>query len=195
MLKPHIDMSIGNYLKQQSSCIEIIEYGDFQCEHCANVFPVIKCLEKILGLQMKFDFRHFPLANLHPLALECAIASEAAALQNKFWSMHDIIFNNQKYLTRSTLLEFAEVIKLDVRLFQISRERKEIFSKVISDFDSGVNRGVYETPTFFINGFRYRGKNDLDSLYRACHYQLALKESEYRIPQNIYGGDNYILTN
>src|SRR4051812_27479132 len=118
MLKPQIDTSLGDILKHQATpCIEIIEYGDFQCERCANAFPIIKYMEKMLGPKMKFSFRHFPLANLHPLALESAIAVEAAALQHKFWSMHDIIFNNQKNLTRSSLLEFAEALKLDVKLF------------------------------------------------------------------------------
>jgi len=196
MLKSLIDMSKGHFLNHQAPpSIEVIEYGDFQCEHCANAFPVIKCLQKILGPQLKFSFRHFPLANVHPLALETAIASEAAALQHKFWSMHDIIFNNQKNLTRSSLLEFAEVLKLDVRLFQTSRERKEIFNKVISDFDTGVNKGVRETPTFFINGFRYRGKNDLDGLFRTCQYQLTLKERENRMLEESYGRENFKITN
>jgi protein-disulfide isomerase len=149
--------------------IELIQYGDFQCPHCADVYPVIKWLLDSFGDLLKFVYRHYPMPTRHPLSLQAAVATEAAALQGKFWYMHDMIFENQKYLTRTSFSEFAREIDLDSRAFEDCREHRKLFRKVISDFESGVKSGVDSTPTFFINGARYDGFDDFDNLYSALH--------------------------
>jgi protein-disulfide isomerase len=149
--------------------IELIQYGDFQCPHCADVYPVIKWLLDSFGDLLKFVYRHYPMPTRHPLSLQAAVATEAAALQGKFWYMHNMIFENQKYLTRTSFSEFAREIDLDSRAFEDCREHRKLFRKVISDFESGVKSGVDSTPTFFINGARYDGFDDFDNLYSALH--------------------------
>src|SRR5271170_2427480 len=86
-LRTDLDHTIGYPLAP----LELIQYGDFQCEYCANAYPVIKWLLEYFGDLLKFTFRHYPMPNRHPLALEAAVAVEAAALQGKFWQMHDLI--------------------------------------------------------------------------------------------------------
>jgi protein-disulfide isomerase len=147
--------------------IELIQYGDFQCEYCAGVYPVIKWLQDSFGAALKFVYRHYPIPTRHPLALQAAIAAEAAALQGKFWYMHDMIFENQKFLTQTSFGEFARQIDLETQSFENCREHRKLFQKVISDFESGVKSGVDSSPTFFINGERYHGFDDFDSLYSA----------------------------
>jgi protein-disulfide isomerase len=81
--------------------------------------------------------------------------------------MHDMIYENQKYLTRASFSEFAREIDLDTRVFEDCREQRQLFWKVISDYEGGVKSGVDSSPTFFINGVRYDGFDDFESLYSA----------------------------
>jgi protein-disulfide isomerase len=177
MLKYLFDHRRDHYYGSTLAPIEIIEYGDFQCKHCATVYPEIKLLQEKMGNQLKFVFRHYPLPAVHPLALDAAIAAEAAAQQGalSFWHMHDMIFENQRHLCLSSLSKFAEEIELDTTLFEDHRAQKKLIHKVTSDFESGSKSNVTGTPTFFINGHRYNGYSDFESLYKTCKYILTFK--------------------
>jgi protein-disulfide isomerase len=172
MLKNIIEMPFDHWLGKEQAQLELMQYGDFQCQHCADVYPVIKLLLEKLDSDIKFIFRHYPLHSQHALALEAACAAEAAALQGKFWYMHDMIFENQKHLVRSSFSRFAENIELDMRTFEDSCGHKKLIHKVINDFESGIRSGVDSTPTFYINGKKYNGFNDFETLYKTCRYVL-----------------------
>jgi protein-disulfide isomerase len=165
--------------------IELIQYGDFQCAYCAETYLVIKILQECFGDLLKFVFRHYPMPNHYPLSLQAAIASEAAALQGKFWYMHDMIYENQKYLTRSSFSEFAREIDLDTEAFEDCRYHRKLARKVISDFEGGVKSGVNSSPTFFLNGARYDGLDDFDSLYLAIrnanHFEYGTEDRSVRL--------------
>ena len=76
--------------------IELVEYGDYQCPHCGHAYPIIKSIQQQLGGQLKFVFRNFPLAEMHPNDTNAAVATEASAVQCKFWEMHDLLYENQE---------------------------------------------------------------------------------------------------
>lgn len=135
--------------------VELVEYGDYQCPHCGKAHPIVKKLQKELGPRLKFVFRNFPLSKIHPQAKTAAIAAEAAGLQGKFWEMHDILFENQKQLTNSALIEYAARLKLDIPKFEADLQKPESDEKVEAQFYSGMRSGVNATPTFFINGEKY----------------------------------------
>ncbi|MCE9540615.1 MAG: thioredoxin domain-containing protein, partial [Bacteroidetes bacterium] len=97
LLKPPVN-SNDHIRGNINAPIELVEYGDFQCSDCGRAYPMIKAIRQALGDDLKFVFRHFPLTEIHPQAVNAALAAEAAALQNKFWEMHDIILQNQKQL-------------------------------------------------------------------------------------------------
>src|SRR6185369_9882148 len=78
--------------------LTLVEYGDYQCPYCGAAHPVIKRLQKALGRKLRFVFRNFPLSQAHPYAIIAAEAAEAAALQGKFWEMHDLIYDRQEEL-------------------------------------------------------------------------------------------------
>jgi protein-disulfide isomerase len=168
LLHPIFRTDYDHYHGSPLAPIELIQYGDFQCEYCAEAYPVIKYLQDAFGDLLKFVYRHYPIPTRHPLSLQAAVATEAAALQGKFWHMHDMIYENQKYLCRTSFSEFAREIDLDIQAFEDCREHRKLFHKVISDFEGGVKSGVDASPTFFINGSRYNGFDDFDSLYMAC---------------------------
>jgi protein-disulfide isomerase len=135
--------------------IELVEYGDYQCPHCGHAYPIIKNIQKKMGSKLKFVYRNFPLAEIHPDAINAAMASEAAGLQKKFWEMHDHIFEHQNRLNESSLIKYAEQLDLDIEQFNIDRKSEALIQKVESDFESGVRSGVNGTPSFFINGEKY----------------------------------------
>src|SRR5450432_592959 len=141
----------------EAATIELVEYGDYQCPHCGAAYPVIKKIQKAFGKQILFVFRNFPLAEIHSDAMAAAIASEAAALQNKFWQMHDIIFENQESLDEESLYKMAASIGLDLKKFKKDILREDLKAKVDADFESGVRSGVNGTPSFFINGNKFDG--------------------------------------
>src|SRR5688572_14633979 len=92
--------------------IELVEYGDYQCPHCGQAYPIIKAIQQKFGSDLKFVFRNFPLSEVHPQARIAAIATEAANMQGRFWEMHDVIFENQKNLFARSLTEYARRIGL-----------------------------------------------------------------------------------
>ncbi|MGN6419870.1 MAG: DsbA family protein [Pseudobacter sp.] len=130
----------------------LVEYGDYQCPHCAKAHPFVQKLLKEFKGEVKFVFRNFPLQEVHPMAMMAALATEAAAKQDKFWEMHDIIFEHQQTLSADAILDFAAELGMDQARFGKDLLDKELMNKVERDFVSGLRSGVNGTPTFFLNG-------------------------------------------
>ena len=147
--------------------VTLVEYADYQCPYCGAAHPVIKRLQKSLGKKLRFVFRNFPLTHSHPYALLAAQAAEAAALQGKFWEMHDLIFENQEQLEPEVLPRWAHEIGLDVNQFAQAVGEGKVTKRIEEDYASGLESGVEGTPSFFINGTRYESEDDYDSLCAA----------------------------
>ena len=147
--------------------LTLVEYGDYQCPYCGAAYPVVKHLQKTLRKKLRFVFRNFPLTQLHPYANIAAKAAEAAALQGKFWEMHDLIFEQQTFLEPDIIPLWAERIGLDLKKFGNDSEEDIVEKRIQEDRQSGIRSGVNGTPTFFINGTRYDGSPDYDSLLAA----------------------------
>lgn len=137
--------------------LELVEYGDYQCSYCGEAYPIIKSVQQTLENDLKFVFRNFPLSEVHPDAKNAAMAAEAAALQNKFWEMHDILYENQQQLDEGHLVSFAKKIGLDVNKFRSDMQKSVVSDKIENDFESGARSGVNGTPSFFVNGKKYNG--------------------------------------
>lgn len=167
-LKPIVGTA-DNIQGNPAAAITLVEYGDYQCPHCGHAYPIVKEIQQNFGDRLKFVFRNFPLKNIHPLAVPAAIASEAAARQDKFWEMHDVIFENQENLHGNSFRHFAEDIGLDLAQFERDSKDSGIFEKVDTDFESGIMSGVNGTPTFFINGIRHNGPHETADLLAAIN--------------------------
>lgn len=147
--------------------VTLVEYGDYECPFCGRAYPIVHQVRKTLGSKLRFVFRNFPLAEIHPHAMRAAETSEAAAVQGKFWEMHDMIFTHQKSLDDEHLLQYAEQIGLDVERVRSELESGVHSERVQQDFRSGIRSGVNGTPTFFINGERLDGPWDFEGLMDA----------------------------
>jgi len=144
--------------------VTLVEYGDYECPHCGRAYPIVKEIQERLGNQLRFVFRNFPLAELHPHAQHAAEAAEAAAAQGKFWQMHDALFEHQRALDDKHLIGLARSLGLDEARFTSELESHAHQRHVRDDFMSGVRSGVNGTPTFFINGIRHDDSWDLETL-------------------------------
>jgi protein-disulfide isomerase len=147
--------------------VTLVEYGDYECPHCGRAYPIVHELQRRMGRRLRFVFRNFPLAEIHPHALRAAEAAEAAAAQGKFWEMHDAIFEHQAHLTDADLLRYATVLGVDAVKMKADLAAGTYLDHVQADFTSGVRSGVNGTPTFFINGTRYDESWDLETLLEA----------------------------
>lgn len=170
-LKPAV--SSADHIQGLSDApLEMVEYGDYQCPHCGHAYPIIKKVQEELGDKLKFVFRNFPLSEVHPNAFAAAVAAEAAALQNKFWEMHDILFENQRALDEVSLFGYAKKIGLDLQKFKDDIQDQELSGKVDNDFESGVRSGVNGTPSFFIKGKKYNGNWETEPFIKYLKSQL-----------------------
>jgi protein-disulfide isomerase len=144
--------------------ITIVEYGDFECPYTGGAYPVIKELTKQFNEKIYFVYRNFPLNDIHPHAQHAAEAAEAAAAQDKFWQMHDYLFEHQKALDDHHLLEYAQKVELNIDRFKKEMSEHVYAPLINKSLKSGIDSGVEGTPTFFINGERYEDSWDLDTL-------------------------------
>lgn len=153
--------------------VTLVEYGDYECPSCGAAHPVVQEVQRVLGPKLRFVFRNFPLAQIHPHAKQAAEAAEAAGAQGKFWEMHDVIFENQDALEDADLLRYASSLSLDADRFAAELSTGVYTSRVRADFRSGVRSGVNGTPTFFINGARHEESWDLPTLLGAVQAAAA----------------------
>jgi protein-disulfide isomerase len=131
----------------------ILEYGDYECPYSRKAFRQIERVERQFGGGVRFAFRYFPLVDIHPHAFDAAAAAEAAALQDRFWDMHELLFHRQKALEDEDLRRYAAQLGLDVARFDEDRLSTGVRSRIQRDIDSGIASGeVRGTPTLFIDG-------------------------------------------
>jgi protein-disulfide isomerase len=136
----------------------LVEYGDFECPHCAKMAPTIDEFLRDFGSDFCFVYRHFPVSVYHPHAMLAALASEAADEQGKFWSMHHALFRNSASLSREKIYDLARELKLDQEIFELDMMRPDLLEKVKAQMHSATKSEVRGTPSFFINGEKYLGE-------------------------------------
>jgi protein-disulfide isomerase len=153
--------------------LTLVEYGDYECPYCGAAYPVIKEIQKQMVDDLRFIFRNFPITTSHPHAEQAAEAAEAASAQSHFWEMHDQLFEHQDQLRLEHLRAYARTLHLDLKQFDYELADNVHAQKVRDDFMGGVRSGVNGTPTFFINGVRYDGRHDVNSLLAALRTAAA----------------------
>jgi protein-disulfide isomerase len=153
-LRPHFDPERDHVRGSADAAVTLLEYGDFVAPSCMDAAPVLNSLARRLGDDLRFAFRHFPIADAHPLALSVAVAAEAAGAQGEFWSMHDRIFSSEFGVGPKALRRHAREMGLDLDRYDEDVAGGAHVSHVFEDFNSGTRSGVNGAPTFFINGAR-----------------------------------------
>ena len=158
-----------------TALVSLVEYGDYECPYCGEAYPVVEELQRVLGDRLRFVFRHFPLTQVHPHALGAAEAAEAAGAQKMFWEMHATLYTHQHALDGAHLIRYAIALGLDPTSFHQALDGRSYEARVREDFLSGVRSGVNGTPTFFVDGVRYDGPPEFDSLLAVLAEAAAAK--------------------
>ena len=162
-------------LGDQRASVILVEYGDYECPHCGHAYPIVKRVQKHFGKPLAFVFRNFPLSEIHPNAESAAEAAEFAATRERFWEMHDGIFENQRSLGPPLLIKLAHNLELSADDLQSALTRGEFAPRVRSDFLGGVRSGVNGTPTFFIDGRRHDAPFEFEDLVTAIEARLEAR--------------------
>lgn len=153
-----VTVSLNDHIRaNKDATVTLVEFGDFQCPACAAYEGIVQKVVADNAQDIRFVFRHFPLTAIHQNALLASKYAEAAAIQGKFWEMHDVLYDKQQDWSASlgakALFEgYAKTLGLDVVKLSSDAMSKEVESKILAQYKEGVRLGVQGTPTFFING-------------------------------------------
>ena len=167
--------------------VTLVEYGDFECPHCAGAHAVVAAVRQRLGARLRVVFRNFPLTAVHPHALHAAEAAESVAAHagpDAYWAMHDALFVHQQdsadALDDAHLVRYAAAAGADPRQVGAELAARTYEALVRSDFVSGERSGVRGTPTFFVNGVRYGGDWRDVGAFTAALASAARREAQRR---------------
>jgi len=155
-----------------NATVKLVLYGDYQSAQSADVYRLIKVIQRQLDVSLGesylcFIFRHFPQSEIHSQAQRAAEAAVAAGAQGQFWQMHDILFSHQEALGNGYLVEYASRLELDISQFLQAMSRHIYTDRIHQDIASGLQSGVTDAPTLFINSLRYGDRWNIERLMAA----------------------------
>jgi len=149
--------------------LTLVEYGDFECPFCSRATGSIDQVRNHFGDELRYVWRHLPLERVHPRSFDAARASEAAALQGKFWELAREMFAHPDDLEWSDIYRYAVAAGIDIEQFDkdVRIHASKVLHRVQDDAQDAEVMDLNSTPTFFVNGKRHKGPWDAASLIRA----------------------------
>lgn len=165
------------------SGVRLVEYGDFQCPACGQFYPLVKQVKEKYKQDITFQFRNFPLFQIHPNAIASARAAEAADKQGKFWEMHDLLYENQQAWSTSTnpqtdFEQYARQLSLNIDKFKADFKSKSVNDRIQADLREGNKLGVDSTPTFFIDNKKISNPNTLEEFSKVIENAIQQKTGQ-----------------
>jgi len=140
-----------------ATIVTLEEFGDYQCPPCGQLHPGLKQIKQEFGANLNFVFRNLPLTSIHKNSLVAAQAAEAARMQNHFWEMHDLLYENQDLWKddvnpRTIFLGWAKDLKLDTERFAADLDSSQVKLRIEADQEAAGEMGITGTPTVLVNG-------------------------------------------
>jgi protein-disulfide isomerase len=163
----------------ENALVSIVEFSDFQCPFCSRAYPTIQQVLKEYSSDVALYFRHYPLP-FHNDARLAHQAALAAGRQDRFWQMHDLIFENPRDLSREKLVEHAKALELDADRFAVDLDDPELTAKIDRDLADAEQLGVTGTPTFFINGHEIAGAQPYPAFKQLIDRELKAAKDKAR---------------
>lgn len=163
--------------------VTLEEFGDYQCPPCGQLHPALKKIKQEFGPNLNLVFRNLPLSKIHKNALAAAQAAEAARVQNHFWEMHDLLYENQDLWKddinpRAIFIKFADDIGLDKDRFVRDLDDKQIQMRIDADKDAATSLGIDGTPTILIDGRQLRAEvTTPEGIRKGIEVMMARKTS------------------
>lgn len=158
--------------------VELVEFGDFQCPACRSYYPIVEQLKTKYGDQISFQFRHFPLVQIHQNAMVAHRAAEAAAKQGKFWEMYALLYQRQQAWESAgnptaIMEDYAAELGINIDQFKTDFASGNINDIIQSDIRLGQQAGATSTPTFMINGKKIDNPSDVAGFSKLIDEQLS----------------------
>jgi len=147
----------NNFYGPEDAVLVVTEFADFQCPGCASIYPIVSSVKETFKDKVRFEFKHFPLPQIHQNATAAHRAAQAAALQGKFWEMHNILFERVSIWASSTngpglFRGYASEIGLDMTKYDQDVNSSGVLATINADVEQGKTLSVNSTPTFIIDG-------------------------------------------
>ena len=140
---PLIDKT-GDFLGDAKAPFTIIEFGDYQCPPCAHQHTQVSRLMSKYPHQLRFQFRHLPLSEIHPFAVRAACIAEAARRGGRFKEAHNRLYALNANLTEANLQALQKSLQLTDKSVRAS-------SPIVQrDIALARSVGCDGTPTFFL---------------------------------------------
>lgn len=174
--KIFVDINGAPSLGDENAPVVLVEFTDFECPFCSRANATIKQLLENNPGKVRIVFKHNPLS-MHKNARLAHQAAEAAALQGKFWDYYQLLFDNQKALSRENLIDYAAQLGLDVAAFEKDLDSDTVKNRVAADLSQSESVKVEGTPHFFLNGTRLSGARPLEDFQLALNKELDIAKS------------------
>lgn len=154
--------------------VQLVEFADFQCPYCTRAAETVKALQEKYGDKVEFQYRHFPLRQIHPQAQRASEIAQCAGEQGKFWEVHDALYANQQALDEQSAIGHAVAVGVDQAKLTECLSSGRAAAQVDVDFKKGEEAGVEGTPSFFLNGRKFEGNPTPAGLSQAIDEALRL---------------------
>ncbi len=171
----------SNYVYGKAdSTVTLVEYGDFECPACKFFYPVVAQVKEKYKDKIAFQYKHFPLVQVHRNALAAHRAAEAAGKQGKFFEMYDLLYTNQEdwngpsqsdpvgIQTDSAIRIFetyAEKLGLDMAKYNTDLKDASTSATINADTAEGKDKyAITGTPTFVLNGKKIEDTSTMDTV-------------------------------
>jgi protein-disulfide isomerase len=148
----------GKILGYADAPVLVEVFSDYQCPWCARAALELDqeiTREYVASGRARLQFRDFPFIGME--SYWAAIAAGCAAEQNKYWPYHYKLFEeqqgeNKSRYTEENLKKWAQELELDMAAFNRCYAEETSALSVRADYQAGLQRKVYSTPTYFVNG-------------------------------------------
>jgi protein-disulfide isomerase len=173
-----------------STGVKLVEYGDYECPYCGQFYPIVKQVVAQYKDKIQYQFRNLPLTQIHKNAFSAARAAEAAALQGKFWEMHDLLYQNQDpngasgwVASDNPLTQYfngyAKQLGLNVSKFDTDFASSAVNDKINADINAFKQTGLEEaTPTFILDGKQIHPGYDVADFQKAIDAEIKAKTGQ-----------------
>lgn len=155
----------------ENPTVTIVDYSDYQDFRSGLFEEQLNQLLKEHPDDVRVVSRVFPLISVNDKAAMAAQAAEAAAEQNKFWEIHNLLFAQQENWVDLSVQDFeqwitarAAALEMNVDQFKADMKREDIVAKIEKAWEEGQAMGLPGTPLVLINGQIYGGPRDYNSL-------------------------------
>lgn len=168
----------NHLLGNNTTGVTLVEFGDYQCPACYQYYPLVKQLQEKYNDQIAFQFRNFPLVQIHPNAMLAARAAEAAGMQGKFWEMHDLLYTNQNSWSSQSnptniFVGYAQQLGLDTNKFTEDMNSAAVLAMINADVSAAQALGATGTPTFVLNGKKIESPQTLEEFSKVIDAAIA----------------------